>query len=220
MNERGVALILVLLVMMTLSALSLSLALMVSTESRVAATYRDGIEVLYGAEAAFERVLPDLTPDADLNAVLAGATTSSFIDGPAGVRRMPDGTFMDLRALTSMVNCGRPVCTDVEFDEVRDDRPWGRNNPRWQLYAHGALESPSRVYGVVWVADDPSETDMDPFTDGGPSTSLEPGDENPGRGRLTLMAHGYGPAGTRRIIEATVARAEQGFIVLSWREVR
>jgi Tfp pilus assembly protein PilX len=51
MSERGVALILVLLVMMTLSALSMSLAIMVSTESRVAANYRDGIEVLYGADA-------------------------------------------------------------------------------------------------------------------------------------------------------------------------
>jgi hypothetical protein len=124
MSERGVALILVLLVMMTLSALSMSLAVMVSTESRVAANYRDGIEVLYGADAALERVLPDLAAAPDLNAVLAGTTVSTFIDGPAGTRRMPDGTFTDLRALTSMVNCGRPVCSDVDLDEVRDDRPW------------------------------------------------------------------------------------------------
>jgi len=224
MSERGVALILVLLVMMTLSALSMSLALMVSTESRVAANYRDGIEVSYGAAAALERVLPDLAA-ADLNGVLAGVTVSSFIDGPAGLRRLPDGTFTDLRALTSMVNCGRPVCRDVDLDEVRDDRPWGRNNPRWQLYAYG----PSTVFGtegvrmytVVWVADDPSETDMDPFTDGGPSTLLGAGvEENPGRGRLSITAHAYGPAGTRRIIEATVARDERGMRVLSWREAR
>jgi len=216
MSERGVALILVLLVMMTLSALSMSLAVMVSTESRVAANYRDGIEVSYGAAAALERVLPDLAA-ADLNGVLAGVTVSSFIDGPAGLRRLPDGTFTDLRALTSMVNCGRPVCRDVDLDEVRDDRPWGRNNPRWQLYAYG----PSTVFGtegvgmymVVWVADDPSETDMDPFTDGG-------GPENPGRGRLSITAHAYGPAATRRIIEATVARDEGGMRVLSWREAR
>jgi hypothetical protein len=217
MSERGVALILVLLVMMTLSALSMSLAVMVSTESRVAANYRDGIEVSYGVAAALERVLPDLAAAADLNGVLAGVTVSSFIDGPAGLRRLPDGTFTDLRALTSMVNCGRTVCRDVDLDEVRDDRPWGRNNPRWQLYAYG----PSTVFGtegagmymVVWVADDQSETDMDPFTDGG-------GPENPGRGRLSITAHAYGPAGTRRIIEATVARDERGMRVLSWREAR
>jgi len=190
---------------------------MVSTESRVAANYRDGIEVSYGAEAALERVLPDLAAAPDLNGVLAGVTVSSFIDGPAGLRRLPDGTFTDLRALTSMVNCGRPVCRDVDLDEVRDDRPWGRNNPRWQLYAYGPSTAfgteGARMYTVVWVADDPSETDMDPFTDGG-------GPENPGRGRLSITAHAYGPAGTRRIIEATVARDERGMRVLSWREPR
>lgn len=218
MSERGVALILVLLVMMTLSALSMSLAIMVSTESRVAANYRDGIEVLYGADAALERVLPDLVAESDLNAVLAGLTLSSFIDGPAGMRRMPDGTFTDLRALTSMVNCGRPVCRDVDLDEVRDDRPWGQSNPRWQLYAYGRLAAlaaggAAGVYVVVWVADDPSETDMDPFTDGG-------GEDNPGRGRLMVTAHAYGSNGTRRVVEATVALGDPGFSVLSWREIR
>ena len=101
----------------------------------------------------------------------------------------------------------------------------GRNNPRWQLYAYGRLTvwEPDRswVYVVVWVADDPSETDLDPFTDGGPSALSEPGaEDNPGRGRLALTAHAYGPNGTRRVIEATVARGDQGFSMLSWREIR
>jgi type IV pilus assembly PilX-like protein len=217
MSERGVALILVLLVMMTLSALSISLAVMVSTESRVAANYRDGIEVSYAAAAALERVLPELAAEPDLDTVLAGVSVSSFIDGPAGLRRLPDGTFTDLRALTSIVNCGLPMCTDVDLDQVREDRPWGLNNPRWQLYAYGpstALGADrARVYAIVWVADDPSETDMDPFIDGG-------GAENPGRGRLSITAHAYGPAGTRRMVEATVARDARGMRVLSWREIR
>ena len=59
--------------MVALSALAMSLALLASTESRVTATYRDGLEVLYGAEAALERVLPDLAAEADFNRVLAGA---------------------------------------------------------------------------------------------------------------------------------------------------
>ena len=219
MSDRGVALVLVLLVMMTLSALAMSLSVLVSTESRVTANYRDGLEVFYGAEAALERVLPDLAAEPDPNRVLTGLTLSSFNDGPPGLRRLPDATFMDLHALTSMLNCSRPVCSDADLDEVREDRPWGRNNPRWQLYGYGrspGLEAGSgeaRVYTVVWVADDPSETDMDPFTDGG-------GEENPGRGRLVITAHGYGPSSTRRVIEATVGRDERGFTVLSWREVR
>jgi hypothetical protein len=220
MSDRGVALMLVLLVMMTLSALAMSLALLVSTESRVAANYRDGLEVFYGAEAALERVLPDLAAEPDPNRVLTGLALSSLTDGPPGLRRLPDGTFTDLHALTSLLNCGRAVCNDAELDEAREDRPWGRNNPRWQLYGYGPSTAlgagrlgEARVYAVVWVADDPSETDMDPFTDGG-------GEENPGRGRLSITAHGYGPASTRRVMEATVGRDDQGFSVLSWREVR
>ena len=213
MNQRGVALILVLLVMMTLCALALSLALLISTESRVAASYHDGIEVAYAAEAAIERVLPDLAAEGDLNGVLAGLSVSSFTDGPAGLRRMPDGTFTDLHTLTSMLNCGQPACNDADLDDVSEDRPWGPNNPRWTLYAHGALGTDSRVYAVVWVADDPSESDMDPLMDGG-------GEDNPGRGRLAVVAHAYGPAGTRRIVEATVAREASGMRVLSWREIR
>jgi hypothetical protein len=210
--EQGVALILVLLVMMTLSALAMSLSLLVSTESHVAASYRDGMEVLYGADAALQRVLADLAAEADPDLALAGQVVSSFTDGPPGLRQLPDGTFTDLHALTSMVNCGRPVCSETDLDEARDDRPWGRNNPRWQLYGYGRLGE-SRVYAVVWIADDPSETDGDPLTDGG-------GAENPGRGRLSLTAHGYGLSGTRRVLEATVSKSDRGLSVLSWREVR
>jgi hypothetical protein len=219
MSDRGVALILVLMVMMTLSALAMSLALMVSTESRVTANYRDGIEVLYGAEAGLERVLPDLAAEPDLNRVLAGFAVSTFIDGPPGLRRLPDGTFADLHALTSVLNCGRPVCSDDDLNAARDDRPWGMNNPRWRLYGYGPLPAlgvgrgDSRVYTVVWAADDPSETDGDPSTD-------RAGDENPGRGRLSLIAHGYGLAGTRRVVEATVAKDDGRLRVLSWREIR
>jgi hypothetical protein len=225
MNDRGVALILVLLVMMTISALAMSLALMISTESRVTANYRDGMEALYGADAALERVLPDLAAEPDLDRVLSGLAVSSFIDGPPGRRRLPDGTFTDLHALTSMVSCGRPVCGDADLDEPRGDRPWGQNNPRWQLYSYGPAfavgPADSQVYTVVWVADDPSEADLDPFTDGGPSTAPGPeGEENPGRGRLSIRVHGYGRAGSRRVIEATIARGDGGLTVLSWREVR
>lgn len=218
MSDRGVALILVLLVMMTLSAMAMSLALLVSTENRVTANYRNGLEVFYGAEAALDRILPDLGAEPDFNRVLTGLAMSSFVDGSPGLRRLPDGTFTDLHALTSMLNCGRAVCNDADLDETREDRPWGQNNPRWQLYGYGPSTAGAgldevRVYSVVWVADDPSETDMDPFTDGSD-------EENPGRGRLVITAHGYGPSSTRRIIEATVGRDERGFRVLSWREVR
>jgi hypothetical protein len=210
MNDRGIALILVLLVMMTLSAIGMSLALLVSTEARVAAAYRDGLEVSYGAEAALQRVLPDLAAEPALDRALAGLAMSSFVDGPPGTRRLPDGTFMDLHTLTAMMTCGLSVCRDADLDDRRVERPWGSNNPRWQLYGYGG---DSRVYAVVWIADDSSETDGDPFIDGG-------GVDNPGRGRLSITVHGYGFAGTRRIVEATVSIREHSLTLLSWREIR
>jgi hypothetical protein len=215
-SDRGVALIIVLLVMVSLSALAMSLALLSSTESRVTATYRDGLVVQYGAEAALERVLPDLAGQPDLTAALSGMVMSTFIDGPPGVRRLPDGTFVDLHTLTNMVSCGRVVCQDADLDAVREDRPWGRNNPRWRLFGYGPLTGDSPVYAVVWVADDPSETDSDPLTDGGVGGDAE----NPGRGRLSLTAYGYGISGTRRIVEATVVSNEDRVDVISWREIR
>jgi hypothetical protein len=221
--ERGVALIIVLLVMLTLSALALALALLTSTETRVAAAYRDGLEVLYATDAAVERAIRDLAMERDIDSVLSGLTTSSFIDGPPGSRMLPDGTSTDLHSLTAMVSCGSTVCSDDDLDAEGDDRPWGPNNPRWRLYAYGSVEAwasgPIRVpkvYQVVWVADDPSETDGDPMRDGG---GVE-GTENPGRGRVSLLAHGYGRTGTRRIVEATVMLDDDGARLVSWREAR
>jgi hypothetical protein len=81
-----------------------------------------------------------------------------------------------------------------------------------ELVTSGTIDS--SVYVAVWVGDDPSETDGNPLVDG--EVAERP---NPGRGVLTLLAHAYGPS-SRRAVEATVARADRGVRVLSWRQVR
>jgi hypothetical protein len=68
----------------------------------------------------------------------------------------------------------------------------------------------SPIYVVVMVADDPSETDGDPLTDGNTGT-------NPGSGVLSIRAEALGPHGAHRVIEATMARTlstglERGYI--------
>jgi hypothetical protein len=68
---------------------------------------------------------------------------------------------------------------------------------------------------IVWVGDDPLENDGQPLVDGDTS-----GGANPGKGLLQLLAHAYGPAGARRVVEATLMRAGPGIRVLSWREIR
>ena len=213
-DERGVALIVALMSMMLMMALGLALVLTTMTETRISANYREGNEVLYAADAAIERVMQDLLTVPDWNTVLAdGGTTSAFIDGAPGVRTLADGTTIDLSEATNVVRCGAIACVDADITAITDDRPWGANNPRWQLYAYGPMSDMlptdtinSRVYVVVWVADDPSENDGDPQEDGG--AAVDANAVNPGGGVLSLLAHAYGPEGTRRVVEVTIARTD------------
>lgn len=209
-SERGAALIIALMTMMLLTALGLALVLTSSTETLITGNYRSGQEALYAADAAVERVLQDLLTVPDWNTILQGSTTSAFIDGSAGgTRTLADGSELNLTEATNMANCGKTTtCTTSEMNSSTVDRPWGANNPRWQLYAYGPLSDllptttiNSPMYAVVWVADDPSENDNDPTTDGAVQT-------NPGSGVLSLRAEAFGPGGTHKQIEVTVASTD------------
>jgi Tfp pilus assembly protein PilX len=212
-DEQGTALIIALLSMMLMMALGLALVLTTTTETRISANYREGSEALYAADAAIERVMQDLLTVPDWNTVIAdGGTTSAFIDGEPGERTLPDGTTLDLDEATAMVRCGKIACTDGDISTSTDERPWGQNNPRWQLYAYGPMTDMlptdtinSRMYVVVWVADDPAENDGQAQVDGGAAVD---GGDNPGGGVLSLLAHAYGPDGVRRVVEVTVARTD------------
>ena len=162
--------------------------------------------------------MDDLFGVADWDTVLIGAAQSAFVDGaPSGLRTLADGATIDLGQLVDLANCGKAArCGDAEMDAVTPKRPWGANNPRWRLYAYGNLgemlpgrKIDSREYVVVMAADDPSETDGKPTQDG---------IDTPGAGVLALRAEAFGPRGTRRMIEATIARTPTGVRLLSWRE--
>jgi Tfp pilus assembly protein PilX len=212
-DERGTALVIALMSMLLMMALGMALVLTTMTETRISANYREGSEALYAADAAIERVMQDLLTVPDWNTVIAdGGTTSAFIDGPPDDRTLPDGTTLDLVEATAMVRCGRIACDEDDISTSTDERPWGDNNPRWQLYAYGPMTDMlptdtinSRMYVVVWVADDPSENDGNAQMDGGPAAD---GGVNPGGGVLSLLAHAYGPDGVRRVVEVTVARTD------------
>lgn len=222
-SERGTVLITVLMALLLLTALGLALVLTTSTELLIAGEYRHALEGLYGAEAALERALLDLVAVPDWNTILTGNNRSTFGDGaPTGTRIMADGSTMDLTQATNVANCGKmSTCSPADMDIATEARPWGTNNPRWTLYAYGFLNqlvptSPinSPLYVVTWVGDDPSENDGDPLTDGSAQT-------NPGRGVIALRSEAFGPGGTHRIVEATVARNDAGRLrMLSWRLVR
>ena len=220
-DERGVVLIIALLAMVLLTALGMALTLVTMTESRISATYRDGAETLYAADAAIERVIRDIAAAPDWSRVLDGSAGSSVVDGPPGTRRLPGGAALNLMEMTALVSCGQLACSDADLDAETDERPWGVNNPRWQLYAHGTLASMSPgtinspAYVVAWVGDDPSENDGEPLLDGD-----EAAGPNPGRGVLRLLVHAYGGSGAKRAVEVTVARADAGVRLRAWRDVR
>ena len=219
-DERGMALILVLLCAMLFLALGGALVTVASTESTISATYREGTAALAGAEAAVIRTFAELAT-ADLNVVLGGVVTSTFTDGSiAGLRRLPDGTPLDLAVATNNERCGATACTDEQMAAVTAERPWGVNNARWQLYASGWLrnlaaqpiEAPN-VYVVVWVGDDPLETDGDPLTD-----AIDV--EAPGHELVLLRAVAYGASSVRRRVEIAARRRDGVMRVASWRELR
>lgn len=225
-DEQGVALIVALMAMTLMMALGISLVLTTMTEGKIAANYRDGGEALYAADAAVERVMQDILTVADWNAMLDPANKlvkSAFIDGDEGAKKLADGTELDLTEATNLLNCGKTAgCTDAEIGAITAERPWGLNNPRWKLYAHGPMDDmlptatiDSRMYVVVWVADDPSESDNDPLKDGEPTAGCvakvgDPPDTcaNKGRGVIAMLAHAYGPNGVHRAIEVTLARTD------------
>jgi len=208
-NERGAALIVSLMAMLLLSALGLALVMTSMTETKIAGNYTASQEAMYAADAGIERAMQDVLTVADWNAMLAGTVKSAFVDGTPGDRNIGGNYIFNLNQATSLMNCNKTSgCTESEMDTTTEDRPWGENNPRWQLYAHGPVNNflttgtlNSNLYVIVWVADDPSETDNDPTQDGNTTT-------NPGTGVITLRAAAYGANGVNRIIDVTLSRTD------------
>ena len=221
-HDDGVAMMMAMAAALVTSALGVALILATSSEAVIAANFRDQAAGTYAAEAAVERALDDLAAADNWNAVLSGTVRSTFVDGaPAGTRVLADGSTIDLGHVVNMADCGRiQPCVDADLDAVTAQRPWGPNNPRWQLYAYGRLKDllpnesiDSPYYVSVLVGDDPSETDALPLEDGSAA----------GSGILVLRAESFGPRGVQKSVEMTVARpaaGQPGLRVLSWREVR
>jgi hypothetical protein len=216
-REDGIALIVALMATMLMTALGVALILTTSTETMITANYRNAQEGLYAADAALERAMDDILTVPDWNNLLNGSTQSAFIDGtPSGTRSLPDGTQIDLSQLVNLSNCGKvSSCSASDLQaNFTGDRPWGPNNPVWQLYAYNRLDAivpsgsvNSQYYVVVLVADDPSDDDNDPLHDGGTCVAGQTC-PNPGLGVLSLRAEAFGPRGAHKVIQMTVARTD------------
>jgi hypothetical protein len=226
LNDRGAALAIALLAMVLMAALGTMLVLSTAMDVMIAAHFRTSQEAFYAADAVLQRAIDELESTADWNVVLRGAALSAFsIGASTGPQIMSDGSTIDLAKATNLLNCAHAAaCTPGEMDAVTADRPWGPNNPRWTLYEHGPLSAMvptstinSGMYVAAWVADDTSENDNDPMTDG--SDPL-----NPGSGVVALHAEAFGPGHTHKVLEATLGRLivspPSGMRIISWREIR
>jgi len=207
-SERGIAMIVALLAMSLMLALGTSLMLSTMTETKIVTNYRSNSESLYAADAAIERALDDLLTVPDWNTLLDGTTKSALVDGAAnGTRTLADGSTFSLDEVRNMANCQKTtVCSAADLVAVTTERPWGPNNPVWQLYAYGKLNDVlpqgginSPYYVVVMVADDPSEDDDDPLHDSQVDTNI-------GKGVLAMRAEAFGPRGNHKVIELTLSR--------------
>lgn len=212
-RQRGMALVLTIMTMLLMSVLGAALVLTTSADAMIAANAGAASDAFYAAEAAFERTLAELRRAPDFTAVLTGAFRSAFVDDPAaGPRTLGDRTTIDLREIVNLANCTkRRGCTDADMDASIRDRPWGTRNPRWRLFASGPLIGTSSsalalesAYVVIMVADDPSESDGDPWQDGTRTTIQV----NPGAGVLLVRAEAFGRRGAHRIVEGTVVRRD------------
>ncbi len=202
-----------------LSAVTMALVMATTVDAQIAAAFRNGLEASAAADAAAHRALVELAGIVDWTTVLDGTTRSTFTDGPpGGTRRPPVGPVVDLDVVRSLADCGQaPPCSDAEREAISRARPWGADNPRWQLFAYGPLNlmlppgaAPSPCYVVVLVADDPSERDGNPARDGS--------DAEPGGGIVRVRAEAFGPAGAHRAVELSAARPPSpGQLLRAWR---
>lgn len=229
-GNRGIALILVMLLTTFLSALGMGVMMAVFMDRLAGNNLAASVAMLYAADAGVEVAARDLSSAGDWDSVLSGAVRSGFADGvPAGVRAIPGGGAIDLTAATNLLNCGKVTpCTGAQMDANSRERPWSGNNPRWQLFAYGRMDQlasftrPAPCYLAVWVADDGREQDGDPAADAAAV-------DDPGHGIVRVHAEAFGVAGSRRIVEAELARicpagdaagCLPGIRVQSWQELR
>jgi hypothetical protein len=191
-DERGAALIITLLATMLLVALSMGLIMVTNTETAISGNYKNASEALYAADAGLDRAVQDLLLVPDWNRILAQTAPyrSSFIDatGCTGTVNLSGGGTLNLNSLNDELNA-----------ETAAANLWGANNPVWRPYACGHLTAlvptqtvDSALYVGVWVADDPSEQDGNPYADT--------------NGVVTLHAEAFGPMGSHKVAEVTVAR--------------
>lgn len=226
-GNRGIALVAALVVMALVSAIGLGLVITTNLEPLAAANYESSWAAFFAAESGIALAAHELAV-ADWNLVLAGQLGSSLLDPSGGLLDLPDGSRSSVVELTNLATCGHAgPCAEAEAAAFTLERPWGPNNPRWRVFGHGRIDrliptsaGVPAIEVVVWVGDDPADSDEDPLRDSGVGPW---GDRRPGGCVVALRAEAFGSRSAHRTIVATVARPDPGcgpgIRLVSWREL-
>ncbi len=188
-SERGSVLLCALMVIALISTLGAAVTLIVSSESVISANYYASQQGLYAADAGIERAIAELRTLSTWSSVPSSATSSFDFNDGQGMPRSPDGSTLSLTQLTIT----RQAESDAAYGTVPD-------HPVWRLYAHAALDrmapgaGNTMPYVVVWVADDPDETDG--------NAAVDTNDV------VMLHAEAFAVRGGKRAIEVTILREE------------
>jgi hypothetical protein len=215
-SDKGAALLTALMITALVGALTAALVFVVVTENRVSANHQAAQVGAYAAVAAVERTFGELRRLATWELVpdTSGPSAPEDFNDGASAARLPDGTVLDLARLTSK----RQADSNAFY-------PGGADRPVWRLYAHASLarmiptvDGSARPYVIVWVADDPDDTDGNPFRDSNDT--------------MLVRAEAFGMRGGWRAIDATIGRqgARDGtaagvtmishVAIVTWREAR
>jgi hypothetical protein len=199
-------LLLALVATVALGALGGGLVTLTSTEALVATNFRDAADTLYAAEAGADHLVRELQGPAAWTDWLTGATASALDDGTLAPT-LPSNRVVSLVSLSADLQ--------AESDAAA---AWGANDPRWRLVAHGPVSAlapagrPASGYVIVWLADDPAESDGDPWRDT--------------NGIVLVRARALGRGAASRSVNLVVANNVAGGAgasavrVLSWRVVQ
>ena len=209
-REDGVALVVALMALLLMTALGTALILTSSSETIIAAHFRDSLEARYAAGAMVERGVDDIAASSDWTLLTSGVLQSAWVDGaPSGPRTLVDGATIDLGQAVNLANCRKTtVCSAADMNAVTSDRPWGTNNPRWKPYAYGPLRNlagPGSIDSPCYVL-----------------VLVGAGVATPGWDVLAVRGEAFGPRAAHAVVEATVGRAAGSAAarILSWREIR
>ena len=209
-GERGVALLITIMALLLLSAVGAALILTSTSETIIAAHFRNGIEARYAAGAIVARAIEDVAGAADWSLLVDGTLRSAWVDGaPTGLRTLGDGSTIDLAQVVNLANCQKTTaCSLADMNAITAERPWGANNPRWKPYAYGPLRDMLPASNTI---DSPYYVLL--LVGNGPAPAL-----------LAMRAEAFGPRGAHAVVELTAGYNDdpgQGAVrVLSWREVR